>query len=189
MTPLDFLLTRRSIPARHLGAPGPDAAQLAQLLSLAMRVPDHGRLAPWRFVLLEGEARREFGRRLAALHLERDPDLPERKRSKDQDRYEHAPLVVVVIVKPNPEHPGVPLGEQRISAAYAAYNLLLGAGAMGFGAQLLTGWATSDAGVAALLDLEPPEEILGFVHIGTPIGEAPERRPPDMDGRVLHWQP
>lgn len=184
-----MLNSRRSVPAMQLGDPAPDPEQLQELLTVAMRAPDHGKLAPWRFVLLEGEARREFGQRLAELHLKKDPELPERKRIKDRDRYEHAPLVVTVVAQLQAEHPKVPVQEQILSAGYVAYNLLMGAQAMGFGAQLLTGWAAYDDDAATLLGLAENERVIGFIHIGTPAREIPERERPALADKLDHWRP
>lgn len=186
---LDLLQSRHSVPALQLGEPGPDPQQLQTLLTLAMRVPDHGKLMPWRYVLLEGEARRELGRRLARMHLQRQPDLPERKQRKDEERYEHAPVVVTVIASLQPEHPKIPRQEQLLSAGYVAYNLLLGAQAMGFAGQLLTGWAAYDDEVAAMLGLSENECIIGFVHIGTPLREVPDRERPELTDKLTRWQP
>ena len=189
MTSLDLLNSRRSVPALQLGEPGPDAEQMEQLLTAAMRVPDHGKLTPWRFVLLEGEARRELGRRLADLHLRKDPELPEAKQIKDRERYQHAPLIVAVIAQLQGDHPKIPEQEQLLSAGCVAYSLLLGAHAMGFAAQWLTGWAAYDRDAAQLLGLESNECVVGFVHIGTPSREMPERDRPELSEKLSRWQP
>ncbi len=189
MNALEFLTSRRSTPTLQLTDPGPDRTQLEQMLTLAMRVPDHGKLAPWRFVVLEGDAKRELGRRLAAMHLAREPDLSERKRDKDRERYEHAPIVVTVVARTWPEHPKVPVQEQIIAASYAAYNLLLAAHAMGFSGQILTGWAAYDREVAEMLGLTPDERIIGFVHLGTANRDMPERRRPELADKLSYWRP
>jgi nitroreductase len=189
MSAIDLLNARRSVPAMQLGEPGPNPDQLQALLASALRVPDHGKLAPWRLLLLEGESRREFGRRLAALNERKQPDLPESKRMKDRQRYEHAPLVVAVVARLTPDHPKVPEQEQLLSAGCVAYNLLLGAQAHGFGAQWLTGWAAYDADAAVLLGLAGDERVIGFVHIGTPAVAAPERERPAIGEKVSRWTP
>lgn len=188
MSMMEFLRCRQSVPARQLAAPGPDAKQLEQLLSLALRVPDHGKLEPWRMLLLEGDAKREFGRRLADMHQRKQPNLASSKLQKDRERYEHAPLVIVVIARIEPDHPKIPAQEQLLSAGYVAYNLLLGAQAMGFGAQLLTGWAAYDEDVVALLGLTTGERVVGFVHVGTPAMSTPDRARPDIAAKVHAWQ-
>lgn len=189
MTAFDFVRSRRSVPARQLGSPGPDPRQLDQLLNLAMCVPDHGKLTPWRLSLLQGEAKQELGRRLAEIHKRKQPQLAESKLLKDRDRYEHAPLVVVVIARLEPNHEKIPLQEQLLSAGYVAYNLLLGAQALGFGAQLLTGWAAYDDDAGALLGLAAAERVIGFVHIGSARMEVPERERPSIEDKVSTWRP
>lgn len=189
MTDLDLLNARRSVPALQLGEPGPDRQQLEQLFAAALRVPDHGKLTPWRLLVLEGDARSELGQRLATMHLKKEPDLPERKHLKDRERYEHAPLVVAVIAQLQADHPKIPVQEQLLSAGCVAYNLLLGAQALGFGAQWLTGWAAYDADAAQLLGLAQTERVISFVHIGTPALKMPERERPDPADKVTRWQP
>ncbi|HEY4144013.1 nitroreductase [Pinirhizobacter sp.] len=186
--PLCALRDRRSVPASQLGAPGPDAQALRQLLEVSVRVPDHGKLVPFRMILLEGEAKIAFGKRLSTLLESRRPDLSDAKREKERRRYEHAPLVVAVVSRVDPGS-SVPAIEQQHAAGNVAYNLLLGAQALNFGAQWLTGWAAYDEEVATLLGLAPNEGIVGFVHIGTPLMQAPERERPAVDEVVSTWTP
>lgn len=186
--PLDLLNQRRSVPSRQLGAPGPDPDQLRRLLTAAVRVPDHGKLAPWRLILLQGEAKLHFGERLAQLALEANPDLPASNHEKNLKRYTYAPLVIAVIGSPVAESK-VPEIEQLMSAGCVCYNLLNGAQALGFGAQWLTGWAAYDARVHDLLGLAGHEKIVGFVHVGTAALEAPERDRPDIGTLVSTWSP
>ena len=185
--PLRALRDRRSVPASQLGAPGPDAQALRQLLEVAVRVPDHGKLVPFRMILLEGEAKLAFGARLSAL-LEDRPGLSDAKREKERRRYQYAPLVIAVVSRIDAAS-SVPAIEQRLAAGNVAYNLLLGAQALGFGAQWLTGWAAYDEDVAALLGLGANEGIVGFVHVGTAVMEAPERERPAVDEVVSSWTP
>ena len=182
-----FLSTRRSIPARLLTAPGPDAAQRAWLLQQALRAPDHGVLAPWRLISLDGAAKLRFGERLAALALARDPALPEDKREKERSRYSYAPWVLVVVARIDATHPKIPAQEQLLSAGCVAHNLLLGAQALGYGAQWLTGWAAYDVEVAALLGLAADERVIGFVHLGSAVSEVAERARPDVIDKVSTW--
>lgn len=182
-----FLSARRSIPARLLTAPGPDAAQRAWLLRQALRAPDHGVLAPWRLISLDGAAKLRFGERLAALALARDPALPEDKREKERSRYSYAPWVLVVVARIDAAHPKIPAQEQLLSAGCVAHNLLLGAQALGYGAQWLTGWAAYDAEVAALLGLAADERVIGFVHLGSAVSEVAERARPDVTDKVSTW--
>lgn len=187
MPSLDFLDARRSIPARQLGAPGPDAAQLDRLLHAAVRVPDHGKLAPFRLIALQGDARGRFGRAIADVHARVEPDVSPSKLDKDRARYEDAPLILVVVARIEEGHSKVPAQEQLLSAGCVAYNLLLGAQALGFGAQWLTGWAAYDREVAALLGLAANECVVGFIHVGTPREEAPERARPALEDVFSIW--
>lgn len=186
MNLLDLLDSRRSTPSRQLGAPGPDAAQLQRLLAAAVRVPDHGKLTPWRLLLIRGAARVELGARLADLHRRKEPDAPESVLAKDRERYSFAPLIVAVIARLQAGHK-VPEQEQILSAGCLAYNLLLGAQALGFGAQWLTGWAAYDRDAADIFRLAPHERIVAFVHIGTAAEAAPERVRPDVNSLVSEW--
>jgi nitroreductase len=187
MNPLDILMHRHSVPARQLGAPAPDEATLRSMLEAAIRVPDHGKLVPFRLALLRGEAKRVFGQRLAELAIGKNPDMPASKQDKERLRYTFAPLVVVVIARIDTES-SVPDIEQRLSAGCVAYNLLLAAGAHGFGAQWLTGWAAYDTAAAKLIGLETHEHVIGFVHIGTPAIDTPDRERPVLDDLVSEWK-
>jgi len=186
--PLDLLLQRHSVPSRQLGEPAPDDATLRALLEAAIRVPDHGKLAPFRLIRLHGEAKLRFGERLAARAVERDPGLPEAKREKERLRYTFAPLVIVVVACPHLDST-VPAIEQLLSAGAVAHNLLLGAHALGYGAQWLTGWAAYDSEARRLLRLDADEQVIGFVHIGTPRIEVPDRERPALDELLTTWSP
>src|SRR5262249_34144392 len=179
--------SRRSTPSRQLGEPGPDAGQLQRLLTSAIRVPDHGKLTPWRLLLIRGEARQRLGERLAAIHKHKEPDVPDSVLLKDRERYNFAPLIVAVIARTNADNPKVPVQEQILSAGLVAYNLLLGAQALGFGAQWLTGWAAYDTDAAQLFGLAQNERIVSFVHIGTANEAAPERNRPVAADLVSEW--
>ena len=187
MHPIDFLQARRSTPSRQLGAPGPDAAQLDRLLHAAVRVPDHGKLVPFRLVALQGDARTRFGQAIADIHARVDPDVPPSKLEKDRTRYDDAPLILVVVARIDEHHSKVPVQEQLLSAGCVACNLLLGAQALGFGAQWLTGWAAYDREVAALLGLAAHERVIAFVHVGTPKDAAPERTRPALADVFSTW--
>ncbi|HVI55330.1 MAG TPA: nitroreductase [Luteibacter sp.] len=187
-TTLELLDRRRSVPSRQLGEPAPDDTTLKRLLEAAVRVPDHGKLAPFRIRVLRGDAKRHFGARLAKLAVEANPDLSDAKREKELKRYDHAPLVLVVSAKID-ETSAVPELEQNLTAGCVAYNVLLGAQALGFGAQWLTGWAAYDRNVAHLLGMTTNEHVIGFLHIGTPSMDAPERERPAYDDIVSVWTP
>lgn len=187
MTPFDLLSGRRSVPSRQLGEPGPSPEQLERLLAAAIRVPDHGKLTPWRLLLIRGAERQRLGAALADIHRRIEPNVPDAVVAKDRERFDFAPLIVAVIARITPDHK-VPQQEQILSAGCVAYNLLLGAQALGFGAQWLTGWAAYDRDVAALLGLADQERIISFVHIGTAREPAPERLRPDVSTLVTEWK-
>jgi nitroreductase len=188
MNSLDFLEGRRSLPSRQLGEPGPTPEQLERLLTAAIRVPDHGKLTPWRLLLIRGEDRARLGAALADIHVRIDPGVPPAVVQKDRDRFNFAPLIVAAIARVEPNHPKVPEQEQVLSAGYIAYNLLLGAQALGFGAQILTGWAAYDREAARLLGLGHNERIVAFVHIGTARETVPERIRPALAEVVSEWR-
>lgn len=185
---LDLLRARHSTPALQLGEPGPNESELRELLNAAIRVPDHGKLTPWRLILLRGEDKVRYGKRLAQLHAHVDPQVPQPKLDKDRDRFNSAPLVIGVIARIQENHPKIPAQEQLLSAGCVAYNLLLGAQALGFGAQWLTGWSAYDRDAAALLGLRDGERLIAYVYVGTPLESAPERTRPPLDEIVSTWK-
>jgi nitroreductase len=187
MSPLDFLNHRLSVPSRQLGEPGPSPEQLELLLAAAIRAPDHGKLMPARLLLVRGETRAKLGVALAEIHRRIEPSAPETAFEKDRERYNFAPLIVCVIARVVDPHPKIPAQEQVLSAGCVAYNLLLGAQALGFGAQWLTGWAAYDREAATLLGLAADERVIGFVHIGTahkPAVEGPRPALADVVGEL-----
>ena len=154
---------------------------------MAVRVPDHGKLTPWRLLLIRGSARAQLGARLAEIHKRNDPDAPDSAITKDRERFNFAPLIVAVVARVDGNNK-VPVQEQILSAGCVAYNLLVGAQALGFGAQWLTGWAAYDREVAALLGLADNERVVSFVHIGTAREPAPERFRPEVAALVSEWR-
>lgn len=188
MTPIALLSSRRTIPAALLGEPGPDAGQLAAILTVATRVPDHGKLAPWRFILFEGDSREAASRALLALHRRKRPDLSETEIKEDETWFTRAPLVIALVSRAGP-HVKIPQWEQELSAGAAGMNLLNAAHALGFGAQWLTGWPAYDADARALLGLREGERIAGFFHVGTPTVPPQERWRPALAELVSRWTP
>ena len=186
--PLHVLDTRRSVPSKQLGEPGPDHATLLRMLTSAVRVPDHGKLVPFRFIRLQGEARHALGDLLAARTLHLQPDAADAVVEKDRARFSHTPVIVTVVARLTPGHK-VPEQEQLLTAGSVCFALLQAAQALGFGAQWLTGWMAYDAAVAATLGLSADERIAGFIHIGTPKMEAPERERPDPALLLTDWTP
>lgn len=190
--PLDGRLAaldeRRSVPAKQLTEPAPDQAMLLRLLQSAVRVPDHGKRTPWRFLAIRGDARHELGERLAARGRERDPDAGDAAVEKDRMRFSHAPLVVAVIAQLGPDEK-IPEQERLLSAGCVCFALLQAAQGAGFGAQWLTGWPAYDAEVGNWLGLAEHERIVGFIHIGTPRLDPPERERPDPRELLTEWTP
>lgn len=175
---IDFLLARKSAPIAELSEPAPSGDEIATMLRAATRVPDHGRLAPWRFILYRGETRHRIGEMLAQLAVEREGPLPEARLEKERTRFSRAPLVIGVIHSPKAS-PAIPQWEMLMSGAAAAMNLVLAANALGYGTNWITNWYSDDAEGRRLLGLAPDERVVGFVHVGTFRGEAPERPRPD----------
>jgi nitroreductase len=178
---LDFLAHRRSASALTLGAPAPSAAQLADLIRIAARVPDHGKLAPWRFVVLEGEDKAAFAAGLERLADGRGDAAAAAKLGK----LKTPPLCVAVIS--SPKAAAIPEWEQLLSAGAVCTNLTYAALAMGFGANWITDWYAYDPQAGALLGLQPNERVAGYVLIGTPREPPLERERPDPAALVTRW--
>jgi nitroreductase len=172
---LELLATRRSFKAGELAGPAPSAAEVEQLLTVASRVPDHGKLTPWRFIVFEGDARQAAGDVIADAYRAKYPDAKAEHIDAERKRFTRAPLVVAVVSRAAP-HVKIPEWEQVLSAGAATMNLVLAAHALGFGANWITEWYAYDRSVLDALGLAPHERIAGFVHIGRPPG-APEDRP------------
>jgi nitroreductase len=170
-----LLQQRRSVAAHLLGDPGPGPAEIDALLTMASRVPDHGRLVPWRFIVIEGEARHRIGETIAAAFQADQPGADAQKLALERNRLARAPLVVAVVSRAQP-HVKIPDWEQVLSAGAVCMNLLNAAAAMGFGASWITEWYAFDRRVLDILGLSAEERIAGFVHIGTP-REKPSDRP------------
>lgn len=179
-----LLATRRSGKARDMSAPGPDAAQLQAILHAAARVPDHGKLNPWRFVVIENRA--AFAEALLAIYRQNKPDAGRLETEAVQAFATQAPCLIAVIASPKPSH--IPLWEQELSVGAACQNLVLAAHAQGLVANWLTGWAAFDDKVLALLGGAAPERIAGFFFIGTQDKPLEERPRPDLSAVVTHWR-
>jgi nitroreductase len=185
---LQFLDSRRSVPSKQLTEPGPDDTALLRMLQAAVRVPDHGKLVPFRLLRIQGQARHALGEMLVALTLQRDPQAPAAAIDKESARFSHAPLIITVIARLTPDHK-VPEQEQLLSAGCVCFALLQSAQALGFGAQWLTGWAAYDQAIGRALGLGENEKIAGFIHIGTPRLDVPERDRPEAAALLSDWQP
>ncbi|MDG2522640.1 nitroreductase [Caulobacter segnis] len=179
---LDFLARRRSASAVSLTEPAPDAGQLADILTLSARVPDHGKLAPWRFILLRGEAKAAYAGKLEALAQSRDDTI---KKTAALAKLKTPPLAVVVVSSPKAGK--IPEWEQVMSAGAVCAQMLLAASAMGFGANWITDWYAFDEEALALLRLTDGEKVAGFLYLGTS-AEAPlERVRPDVAALTTEW--
>jgi nitroreductase len=176
---IDLLLTRNSVPIHELKEPAPSDAEIGILMRAASRVPDHGRMEPWRFILYRGEARARIGGMLADLAEKREGPLNDVRRDKELTRFSRAPLVVGVVSAPR-ENPKIPDWEMQLSAGAAAMNLVVAANALGYGTNWITNWYAYDEEGRRLLGLAPHERVVGFVHIGTFDGTVPERPRPDV---------
>ncbi len=186
-TPMALLLSRRSGKARDMIAPGPDDAQLRRILTAAARVPDHGKLAPWRFVVVPADRREALGQALEAIYVAEKPDAGRIERDAARNFARQAPCLSVVLHRPRPES-HIPPAEQAASAAAAATTLAHAAHAEGFVSCWLTGWAAYSPGVRDLLG-QPGDSVTGFMFLGTP-GKLLEERPrPAFEDVVSEWSP
>lgn len=186
MSLLDIIRTRRSVSAKDMHEPGPTPAQLQTLLEAAHRVPDHGKLGPWRFVIFQGEARSAFGNKLAAIYQAENPEAPEKAVELQKSLLLRAPLVIAVISTASP-HVKIPEWEQVLSAGAACQNILIAAHAMGFGAQWLTEWYGYNDKVKTLLNMETHHRIAGFIYIGSYDEKPEERVRPSLEERISQW--
>jgi nitroreductase len=179
---LKLLTTRRSFKPVELSGPAPSPADVDTLLTVASRVPDHGKLAPWRFIVFEGDARQKAGDAIAAAFKAKYPDSKPDQIEAERGRLARAPLVIAVVSRAG-QHVKIPEWEQVLSAGAAAMNLVLAAHALGYGASWITEWYAYDRAVLDALGLAPNERIAGFVHIGRPPG-VPEDRPRPPLGEI-----
>lgn len=186
-TPLSLLKTRRSGKPREMIAPGPDAGQLEEMLAIAARTPDHGKLFPWRFVTVPDAARPALALRLGEILQAEKADCTARDVEAAAQFATQAPALVVVLSVPIAGHK-IPLWEQELSAGAACMNLLHAAHAMGFVGGWVTGWAAYSPGVLELFG-KPGERIAGFVFIGSPLRELEERPRPLLSEIVHIWNP
>jgi nitroreductase len=172
---LDLLKRRRSVAPHLLGGPGPTPEEIETLLTVASRVPDHGRLYPWRFIVIGGDARRRIGEAIGRAFRADNPNASAETAEFERNRLARAPLVIAVVSRAAP-HVKIPDWEQLMSAGAACMNLVVAANAMGYGTSWITEWYAFDRRVLDALGLAPGERIAGFVHIGRPT-EAPVERP------------
>lgn len=180
---LPLLTTRRSVKPIELTGPAPSEAEIETLLTIASRVPDHGKLAPWRFILFEGDARKQIGETLAEAFKADRPDASADQIDFERNRFTRAPLVIGVVSRTVP-HGKIPEWEQVLSAGAAAMNLLTAAHAMGFAGSWITEWYAYDPRILKALGLSENERVAGFVHVGRP-SRPPEDRPRPLLSEIV----
>lgn len=176
---IDFLLQRKSAPIDGLTEPAPSDSEIETMIRIASRVPDHGRQAPWRFILYRGDVRKEIGEKLVALAEKLEGPLPENRIAKERTRFSRAPLVIGVVSVDRP-HSVIPEWERFLSGGAAAMNLLHAANALGYGANWVSNWFSENEEAKRMLGLAEGERVIGFVHIGSFSGDIPERPRPDV---------
>jgi nitroreductase len=175
---LELLKTRRSLKPVELMEPGPSGTEIETLLTIASRVPDHGKLTPWRFIVFEGEARLAAGEAIAKAFRLKYPDAKPEHVEGERKRLARAPLVIAVISRAGP-HVKIPEWEQVLSAGAASMSLVLAAHALGYAANWITEWYAYDRRALEALGVGENEKIAGFIHIGTPVSRPEDRpRPP-----------
>lgn len=187
MQALETLMSRQSARAVTLGAPAPAGDDLGEILQAGMSAPDHGAIRPWRFKLIDGEAREKLGDIFADALQKRDPaataEMIENIRSKPM----RSPLIVTVCADIMDDHPKVPAVEQVLAAGCAAQNIMNAAHAMGYGAIMLTGWMAYDATVKAALGLAEKDAIIAFIYMGTPSENGPVKPRPEYAQFTSVW--
>ena len=185
-TPLSLLSTRRSGKPRDLIAPGPDDAQLEQILEIAARTPDHGKLAPWRFVIVPADKRARLAEVITTAYRAERPHAARLEIEALEQFATQAPTLVVMLSSPKVDS-HIPLWEQQLSAGAAGMNLLHAAHALGFAGGWLTGWAAYSDAVRDAFGAEP-ERVAGFLFLGTPAKQLEERPRPDLQKIISNWQ-
>ncbi len=185
---IDFLLSRRSVLSTKMVGPAPTEADLKVILRAAIRVPDHGKIEPWRIQIVRDEGQRKLGDIYADIISEREPDAGPVKIEACRERLQRSPLLLVVSCQPNPmKFEKVPLIEQQLSSGAVCTNILIAAGALGYAAQWITGGPAYEPSIKAALGLREDADIVGFLHLGH-AAEAPMERPrPDFDNIVSEW--
>ncbi len=187
---LALLECRRSVAVGLIGEPGPSEAELRRMLAYACRAPDHGALEPWRFIVIEGDARHRAGELLSACYAIENAGMEPSKLAKFTAVMARvflaAPVVVIVVSRPD-RSARIPVFEQELSAGAVCMNLLTAAHAMGFAANWVTGFAAYSEGAREVLGLAAGERIAGVIHIGTALEKPAERKRPDLDAIATRW--
>ncbi len=185
---LRLLALRRSTPVKALGEPGPSAEDIDAMLRLAMRVPDHRKLEPWRVLIITGEAREKLGLIFAAARRLREPDVSDDKLAEEMRLPLRAPVILCVISSPNHHDPKkTPVWEQQLSAGALCQNLLIASQAMGWAGAWITEDAAFDGHVHAALGLQGHEQVAGFIYLGTAREQPAERQRPAVSAKATRW--
>ncbi|WP_114356601.1 MULTISPECIES: nitroreductase family protein [Rhodopseudomonas] len=184
--PIEFFKTRRSVKPREMTGPGPSPDELETILTIGARVPDHGKIAPWRFIVFEGDARARAGEVIAEVFARKHPEATAAEIAAEKARLCEAPLVIAVVSSPKP-HPKVPVWEQELSAGASCMNIVSAATALGYGANWLTGWIAFDPEVLSRLGLRGDEKLAGFIHIGTRPKDIEDRPRPTLNEIVTRF--
>ena len=187
MDTLAALTSRQSVPAAFLAEPAPAGAVLERILAAAASAPDHGKLRPWRFIVIRGEARARLGDVFVEALCRREPNPPEPAIEQERARPLRAPLQIAVAATVDPDHPKIPAIEQILSAGAAVQNMLLAAHAEGFGAKWVTGANAYDDHVKAALGLAAGDRLVGFVYLGTVEGEPPKVPHANPEAYTTEW--
>ena len=183
---LDLLLSRRSGSAKSMTGPGPSPAELRRILSAGARVPDHGKLAPWRFILFEGEGRTRMGELLAESVRKSDPEVSSERIALECNRFLRAPVVIGVVSRVREGIP-IPEWEQTMSAGASCMAMVIAAHALGYVANWITEWGAYDPNVLSGLGLQQGERIAGYIYIGKAAVPLEERARPDLDSLITRF--
>ncbi|HWK39702.1 MAG TPA: nitroreductase [Hyphomicrobium sp.] len=185
---ISFLSARRSVKPDRLAAPAPSPEELETIFTIASRVPDHKKLAPWRFIVIEGEARAKLGEVIAEACIAAEKEAPSHVRLEtERGRLQRAPMVIAVVSRIT-QHRSAPEWEQVLSAGAACFNLCLAANALGYGTSWITEWIAYNKAVGAALGLAENERVAGFIYIGTPTEASSERERPALADIVSRWE-
>jgi nitroreductase len=183
---IELLKLRRSVKPREMTGPGPSPAELETILTIGSRVPDHGKLVPWRFIVFEGDARERAGEVIAGVFRKKNPQASAADVEIEKKRLTDAPLVIAV-VSFTKQHPKVPAFEQELSAGASAMNIVTAATALGYGACWLSGWFAFDRDVLDGFGVKADERVVGFIHIGKARKPNEDRPRPQLSDIVTRF--
>ena len=184
---IEGLLSRRSVLANNMTFPGPSKEETDLILKAAHRVPDHGKIGPWRFIVFEGESRNKFSKKLSDIFLKENPNASENQVAFESNRLIRAPLVICVVYSPNIDHK-VPVWEQQLAVGAVCQNILNASHSFGYGAQWLTEWYSFNSEVDALLALKQNEQVAGFIYVGSFSEKPSERNRPELSEKISFWR-